>query len=165
MLKILLASFISLLVISIANSEVIEESAFLHESDVAWETNEFPIHRWKTLIGNGVKDRLNPEDVYAGTWELAPKATYHGHKHEIPEIYFIISGKALWTVGDETQEVTAGTSIYTKPGAVHKMTNLLDTPLQAIWLWWAPGGNQKIFESEYLFTEEPPEQPEGARFD
>jgi len=106
MLKILLASFISLLVISIANSEVIEESAFLHESDVAWETNEFPIHRWKTLIGNGVKDRLNPEDVYAGTWELAPKATYHGHKHEIPEIYFIISGKALWTVGDETQEYT-----------------------------------------------------------
>jgi len=45
------------------------------------------------------------------------------------------------------------------------MTNLLDTPLQTIWLWWAPGGNQKIFESEYLFTEEPPEQPEGARFD
>ena len=122
--------------------------------------NEFPIHRWKTLVGG----QIDPADILFGTWELAPNAIYHGHKHESPEIYYIISGKALWTVGDETREVTNGTAIYTKPGAVHKMVNLTDEPVRAIWIWWAPNGNRKVFGGEYLFTEERPTQAENAGF-
>ena len=137
-----------------------EASAFLHESKVSWEMNEFPIHRWKTLVGG----EAGPEDILFGTWELAPHASYHGHKHDAPEIYYVISGKALWTVGDETQEVTKGMAIYTKPGAVHKMVNLTDKPVQAIWIWWAPNGDREVFNGKYVFTEEPHTQPENAEF-
>lgn len=153
-----------LMLISTADSRGLEESAFTHESNINWKTNAFPIHHWKTLIGGGAGSGVNPEDILFGTWELAPYAIYHGHKHETPEIYYIISGKARWTVGEETQEVTSGTAIYTKPGAVHKMTNLLDEPLRAVWVWWAPNGDKKVFNSEYIFTEEAPVQPEKSGF-
>ena len=153
-----------LVLISTFSTGATEESAFSHESSASWETNAFAIQRWKTLIGDNVDGRHNPDDIFFGTWELAPHATYHGHKHGSPEIYYIVSGKALWTVGEETREVTPGTSIYTKPGTMHKMKNLLDEPLKAIWIWWAPDGNRKVFESEYIFTEEAPIQPEKAGF-
>ena len=153
-----------LLVISKADTETNKGGAFLDESSVNWSTNEFPIHHWKTLVGGGAGGRDGPDDILFGTWELAPHAIYHGHKHETPEIYYIISGKALWTVGKETREVTKGTSIYTKPGQEHKMVNLTDEPLQAIWIWWAPNGEKEVFNTEYIFTEEPPVQPENAGF-
>lgn len=139
-------------------------SAFLHSSSLKWEMNEFPVHRWKTLVGIGADRQEGPEDIAFGQWELAPNAIYHGHKHEIPEIYYIVSGKALWTVGDETTEVSAGTAIYTKPGAVHKMVNLTDEVVKAVWIWWAPNGNTDVFESEYIFTEDAPEQSKNAGF-
>ena len=136
------------------------ESAFLEESTVSWEMNAFPVHRWKTLVGG----QGDPADILFGTWELAPNAIYHGHKHDAPEIYYIISGRALWTVGEETQEVSRGTAIYTKPGAVHKMVNLTNEPVQAIWIWWAPDGDRTVFNGKYSFTEAPPVQAENAEF-
>ena len=165
MLKITLTILVGLLAFSpIVNSAAIEESAFLHESSVSSKTNAFPIHRWKTLVGGGAGGRMDPVDILFGTWELAPHAIYHGHKHQTPEIYYIVSGKALWTVGEETREVTKGSAIYTRPGAVHKMVNLLDQPLHAVWIWWAPNGDRKVFDSEYIFTEEAPVQTENAGF-
>lgn len=108
--------------------------------------------------------QIKRSDIQFGTWELAPKAIYHGHKHQAPEIYYVVSGKALWSVGDETREVGPGTTIYAKPGAVHKMVNLTEEKVKAIWVWWAPNGDVDVFEGEYLFTEEAPQQPEGAGF-
>ncbi len=161
MIRILLIIFVALLTtFSKADSTSAQTQTFSHESDIDWSMNEFPIHRWKTLLGN----QVDPTDILFGRWELAPNAIYHGHKHQAPEIYYIISGKALWTVGSETQEVTAGTAIYTKPGAVHKMVNLTDESLQAIWIWWAPNGDREVFDEKYKFTEEAPKQPENAGF-
>lgn len=144
-----------------ASAATTEASAFLHETEVSWEMNAFPIHRWKTLVG-GEED---PADVLFGTWELAPHAIYHGHKHDAPEIYFVISGRALWTVGDETREVTQGTAIYTKPGKVHRMENLTGEPVKAIWIWWAPNGDREVFNGSYTFTEDPPTQTDNAVFE
>jgi len=161
MLKVLFILFVGLIAIqSNAYAASAEASAFVHESSISWKMNEFPVHRRKTLVGGEV----DPADIQFGNWELAPNAIYHGHKHEAPEIYYIISGKALWTVGDETQEVTKGTAIYTKPGAVHKMVNLTDEPVQTIWIWWAPKGDRTVFSSKYVFTEEPPTQSENVGF-
>ena len=165
MLKALLIIFVGLLAIeSNADSASMEAKAFLHGSSIGWKTNEFPIHHWKTLVGGGAGGQIFRDDLLFGEWELAPHAIYHGHMHEAPEIYYIISGKAIWTVGDETREVTKGTVIYTKPNAVHKMVNVTDEPVQAIWIWWAPNGDRKVFGGDYLFTEDPPVQPENAGF-
>ena len=137
---------------------------FLDAEDVNWKVNEHAVARWKTLVGGIEGGQIDESDVQFGLWELAPNAIYHGHKHQAPEIYYVLSGKALWTVGEHSREVTAGATIHTPPGQVHRMQNLTDKPLQAIWFWWAPGGDTDVFQSPYVFTEPAPQQPDNARF-
>lgn len=139
-------------------------SAFLDEADVSWKVNAFQIARWKTLVGGNEGGQLDDSDVRFGLWELAPNAIYHGHRHDVPEIYFVTAGAADWTVGAETRRVGPGSVILTPPGAVHRMVNVADTPVSAIWFWWAPDGRRAVFEGTYEFTEPAPEQPEGALF-
>jgi len=141
-----------------------EPKAFLEANDIAWKVNDFNVARWKTLIGGIEGGQIDAADIQFGLWQLAPGSTYHGHKHVVPEIYYILSGTAEWTVGTKTQQVSAGTTIYTRPGKVHKMVNLTDKPVETIWVWWAPGGDRKVFAGDYQFTEPRPEQPEGAGF-
>ncbi len=140
------------------------EEAFLDQASINWKVNQHAISRWKTLIGGNEGGQIDDADIQFGLWQLAPRATYHGHKHEVPEIYFVTAGRALWTVGDETREVSSGMTIYTRPGEVHKMVNLTDEPVEAIWVWWAPDGRREVFAGDYTFTEPAPEQPEGASF-
>ncbi len=141
------------------------DGPFIEADDVTWKVNEFKVARWKTLVGGIEGGQIEAEDVQFGLWELAPGATYHGHKHAAPEIYHLLSGKALWEVGEHSREVTSGSTIYTKPGQVHKMVNLTDEPVRAIWIWWAPGGDAAVFAAPYEFTEPPPESPNGVPFE
>ena len=141
-----------------------EPKAFVEESDITWKVNNFNVARWKTLIGGAEGGQIDAADIQFGLWQLAPHSTYHGHKHVVPEVYYILSGTAEWTVGKTTRQVSAGTTIYTRPGKMHRMVNLTDEPVETIWVWWAPGGDRKAFSGEYIFTEPRPEQPKGAGF-
>ena len=131
---------------------------FLDQSEVSWKVNEFNIARWKTLVGGIERGQIERDDIQFGLWELAPNAIYHSHRHEVPEIYFVTEGKADWTVDGVTREVGQGMTIYTKPGAVHKMVNHTGDSVRAIWVWWAPGGNKEVFAGDYEFTEPVPEK-------
>jgi quercetin dioxygenase-like cupin family protein len=131
---------------------------FLDQSEVSWKVNEFNIARWKTLVGGIEGGQIERDDIQFGLWELAPNAIYHSHRHEVPEIYFVTEGKADWTVDGVTREVGQGMTIYTKPGAVHKMVNHTGDSVRAIWVWWAPGGNKEVFAGDYEFTEPVPEK-------
>ena len=131
---------------------------FLDQSEVRWKVNEFNIARWKTLVGGIEGGQIERDDIQFGLWELAPNAIYHSHRHEVPEIYFVTEGKADWTVDGVTREVGQGMTIYTKPGAVHKMVNHTGDSVRAIWVWWAPGGNKEVFAGDYEFTEPVPEK-------
>lgn len=137
-------------------------SAFLDESVINWKVNEFSTSRWKTLIGGNEGGQIPEDDIQFGLWQLAPGATYHGHRHDAPEIYYILEGEARWTVGEETRIVSEGMAIYTRPGQVHRMENLTDELVKAIWVWWAPGGNAEVFEGVYEFTE--PLEPGAGGF-
>ena len=131
---------------------------FINASDVTWKVNDFPIVRWKTLVGGNEGGQIAQPDVQFGLWELAPHAIYHGHRHAAPEIYYVISGNGEWTVGTNSQMVGPGSTIYTAPDAAHKMVNLGDEPLRAVWLWWAPDGRREVFGGAYEYTEAPPKQ-------
>ena len=131
---------------------------FLDQSEVSWKVNEFDVTRWKTLVGGIEGGQIDRDDIQFGIWELAPKAIYHGHRHVVPEIYFVTEGKADWTVDGVTREVGPGMTIYTKPGAVHKMVNHSNENVKAIWVWWAPGGDKEVFSGDYEFVEPAPEE-------
>lgn len=58
------------------------------------------------------------------------------HHREIEEIYYIVSGRGLMTVGDETREVEAGDAVYVPRGHRHTLAN---TGVQPITLLVACG--------------------------
>lgn len=51
---------------------------------------------------------------------------YHQRK---AETWFIISGRGELTLGGTSQEVTAGTAIFTPPGTPHALRNIGEEPL------------------------------------
>ena len=102
--------------------------------------------RWNTLVGSGGPDwqGIPQSDVKMGLLDLDPGGNYPLHAHPAPEIYFIVSGVAEWTVGDETFSAESGMAIYHGPDIPHRMVNTGSVPLRTIWFWWAPGGNASV---------------------
>ena len=117
--------------------------------------------RWKTLVGT---DAIPQRDLLFGELELAPRGIYSGHLHPAPEVYYVLSGRVEWTVGDETFIAEAGTAIYTPPNTVHRMVNLTDEVARTVWVWWAPGGDASVLTTGYRLTETVPAQSEKTRF-
>jgi quercetin dioxygenase-like cupin family protein len=148
-----------------ADSTFADSKHFRDATALGWKRNESTASRWKTMIGGSDGGQINDKDIRFGLFELAPKAIYHGHRHDSPEIYYITSGKAMWTVGDEAQMVSAGMTIHIPSGTVHKMVNLGEEAVGALWIWWAPNGEREIFDGEYKFVEETPVQPVGSGFE
>src|SRR5262245_40927695 len=73
------------------------------------------VYRYKALIGGQRPGVVPQQDVLMGMLELAPKATYPAHSHPSPEIYYVMSGTARWTVGEETFTANPGTAVYHPP--------------------------------------------------
>ena len=134
----------------------------LDANSMPWESSDvLDVVRWKTLIGG---DGLPQDDIQFGLLELAPRAIYPGHRHPSPELYYVVSGRAEWTVGSETFIAEPGATIHTPPNTVHRMVNIGDEVLTTVWVWWAPGGDRSVFDGEYEMVEPLPRQRFGAKF-
>lgn len=116
--------------------------------------------RYKALVGSDYAP-VYGKNVYFGEAEWAPGAIYVGHKHKSPEIYYVISGEAEWTVDGKTFKATPGTAIYSKPWAVHRMINTGDGILKTVWMWW---GSSKVINSPSKIVEPIEKQPTEAKF-
>ncbi|HXU34935.1 MAG TPA: cupin domain-containing protein [Blastocatellia bacterium] len=57
--------------------------------------------------------------------------TPHRHR-QIEEIYYIVSGRGLMTVGDETREVGPGDAVYIPRGNRHTLENTGEEPIKLI---------------------------------
>ena len=117
--------------------------------------------RYKTLVGSA-RAPIQADGILMGEAEFAPGVIYVSHKHPAPEIYYVLQGEAEWTVGDQTFQAGSGTTIYTKPGAIHRMVNTGDGVLRAVWIWW---GAPKDLGSAVIVTEPKADQPATAKFD
>jgi mannose-6-phosphate isomerase-like protein (cupin superfamily) len=65
------------------------------------------------------------------TWvEGGPGSEQLLHAHPANEqVYVIVRGRGLMKVGEEEQEVEAGTLVFTPPGTQHAIRNVGDEPL------------------------------------
>ncbi|HLA17770.1 MAG TPA: cupin domain-containing protein [Dehalococcoidia bacterium] len=65
------------------------------------------------------------------TWvEGAPGSRQDVHTHpDSEQVYVIVRGRGVMTVGGEEQEVSAGTLVLVPPGAGHAILNTGDEPL------------------------------------
>ena len=138
--------------------------------DVEWTASpQYPeelrrVYRYKALIGGNWKGVIPQADILMGVLELAPGAIYSAHAHPAPELYYVMSGTARWTVNEDTFDVEPGTAIYHAPEALHRMINTGDEPLRVCWMWWAPDGNREVLNVGSRLLEPVPEQPVIAKF-
>lgn len=64
---------------------------------------------------------------------LPPGCAVTPHRHrQIEEIYYIVSGRGLMTVGAETREVGAGDAVYIPRGNRHTLKNTGADPIKVI---------------------------------
>ena len=137
----------------------------METSEAEWQvTSTYPealrkVVRWKTLIGgngDGPVGGVPQQDVVMGVLDLDPGGYYPAHSHPAPEIYFILSGTAEWTIGEETFTAKPGMAIYHAPNMPHRMVNRGAEPLHTIWFWWAPGGRAEVLGSAVKLLEAMP---------
>ncbi|ASJ72945.1 cupin domain-containing protein [Granulosicoccus antarcticus] len=96
---------------------------FVHNKDVALDD-----------LGDGVSrkvlahtDNMMSVEVY---FEEGAVGAMHNHPHE--QLTYVLSGEFEFTIGDETQVVTAGDTMYKEPNIMHgcrclKAGTLIDT--------------------------------------
>jgi mannose-6-phosphate isomerase-like protein (cupin superfamily) len=83
-----------------------------------------------TKDGSEIRELLARRNSCIRNQTLAEARLPHGastaaHHHvRTEEIYYIIEGRGLMRVGDETQEVVAGHAIAIPPGVLHQITNI-----------------------------------------
>ena len=64
---------------------------------------------------------------------LPPGKSVTPHHHEVlEEIYYILSGSGVMTIGDESQAVRAGDAIYIPKHHVHTLTNTGDEEMKIL---------------------------------
>lgn len=64
---------------------------------------------------------------------LPPRCAVTPHRHrQIEEIYYIVSGRGLMTVGDESREVGPGDAVYIPSGNRHTLENTGTDPIKLI---------------------------------
>ena len=163
-----LAFFVPTLLLSQTPSPISRTHITLAERP--WTSSEqYPealrqVYRYKALIGGQRPGVVSQEDILMGVLELAPGATYPAHKHPSPELYYVISGTARWTVGNETFTAEPGTAVYHPPDTLHRMINTSDAVLKTVYMWWAPGGDRAAIRASSQLLEPVPSQPPQARF-
>lgn len=60
----------------------------------------------------------------------ALQARHAAHSHDAEEIFFVMEGKAEFTLNDEHKFVGANSSLYCPPGVKHGIRNAGDEPLR-----------------------------------
>lgn len=78
------------------------------------------------------KDILGAKNLLVTWVEGATGSEQPPHRHEIEQVYVIVSGRGLMTINDEQREVTAGTLVFIPPGSLHSIRNIGDEILRFI---------------------------------
>ena len=151
-------------------NQAVIPSTHIQLGDVEWTSSrQYPeelrkVYRYKALIGGDCSGVIPHDEVSMGYLELAPKATYPAHQHSAPEIYYVISGTAEWSVDNETFLVESGTAIYHSSNALHRMVNIGNDILRLVYFWWAPNGDQQVLKIRSKLLEHVQKQPTEAKF-
>ncbi|MFL6216637.1 MAG: cupin domain-containing protein [Blastocatellia bacterium] len=72
------------------------------------------------------------------------------HHRQIEEIYYIVEGRGVMTVGNEQQEVAAGDAVYVPRGQRHTLANTGAEPIKLLLVC----GPAFFYEDEVLETNE-----------
>jgi mannose-6-phosphate isomerase-like protein (cupin superfamily) len=127
------------------------EPVVVNADDREWET--WPAHQvaqrgrvwWKTLISAGTTES---SALTLGVARLPPGATLREHRHEQPEVYFVLEGSGVVTIDGSTRRVDADAGVFIPSNAAHSIKCTGGTDLRVAYAFAADA-----FEDvEYVFS-------------
>lgn len=80
-------------------------------------------------------DLTPTEGLTAGIAELVPDAGGRLHRHAQPEIYYLLEGAGLLTIGDTETTFTAGQTAFIPGHAWHALRNTSQTVLRLLYVF------------------------------
>lgn len=90
----------------------------------AWDLEEIDASRAaETRL---YREFLRVPDLSAGLYVLEPGATDPQSPHTEDELYFVVAGRAVVTVGDETRLVTAGSLVFVPATVPHHFAEIVE---------------------------------------
>ncbi|MDO9464429.1 MAG: cupin domain-containing protein [bacterium] len=91
---------------------------------------------------------INPElkSLAVGLTILPPGGKSEEHKHIEGEMFYVVSGKGSIKVGEEIEDVTAGTAIWSSSGKSHQLMNNNNDTLKILWVLSPPGREAAILK-------------------
>jgi mannose-6-phosphate isomerase-like protein (cupin superfamily) len=90
--------------------------------------------------------------------ELSPGGEQRVHSHDPEQVYFLLEGRGLMTLGDETVPVTAGDCVFIPSGTPHGLKNDGSTLLR-YFSAAAPSFTAQELESFFPLPSEADSQP------
>ena len=97
---------------------------------------------------------IKHNEILFGTLEIDVCAEYPPHRHEAPELYYVLAGEVECLFGAEHFVAHKGTVIQTAPNEVHSFKNIGSQKFVAVAFWWAPNGDtDKINEKLELIPD------------
>jgi mannose-6-phosphate isomerase-like protein (cupin superfamily) len=103
-------------------------------------TGDLPILRSWMLIG---PQNSPVQNISIQISEVPVGSGQPVHQHDPEQCYYIIRGKGLVIIEDETREVLAGDAVYIPPNAKHGIRNLGNELLEYL------TANAPLFSKEY----------------
>ena len=82
------------------------------------------IDRLRATEGQRYREFVRVPDLSAGLYVLEAGAADPQSPHTEDELYYVISGRGLVTVGDETREVAAGSLIFVAATVPHRFEDI-----------------------------------------
>jgi mannose-6-phosphate isomerase-like protein (cupin superfamily) len=108
--------------------------------DNSKNTGQLPILTSWMLIG---PKNSSTQNLSIQISEVPIRSEQPIHQHEPEQCYYIIKGKGLMTIEDESKEVTSGDAVYIPSNANHGIKNIGDEVLKYL------TANAPVFSEEY----------------
>ncbi len=82
---------------------------------------------------------------------LPPGQRIQTHLHpDIEEIYYVLSGYGIMTIGDEEKEISRGDVVFIPQHAVHTLLNTAEVPLRFVTVSVKSGSSRKDDVQPYI---------------
>ena len=120
-------------------------------ADQPWDTwpeeerEERGTVQWKSLVGSDLGDSSN---MVMGVVRARKGEVLRPHRHSEPETYFVLSGKGLVGLDDQTIAVTPGTTLYIPGDALHSIDNPHDEELLILYTFAVDGWDKVVYRFE-----------------
>jgi oxalate decarboxylase/phosphoglucose isomerase-like protein (cupin superfamily) len=109
---------------------------------------------FRTTIGDG---DTPTKDLCSGVAHLEPGGWLSLHRHQVTEVYQVLTGQGVVTLEDVDHAVRAGSCVYIPPNREHGIRNTGDVPLEFMFVFQA----DSINDVEYVWSEGSPNQRPG----